>query len=121
MRVRFLAKMHCIFCDVAEKKRPSNSVFENEEIYAFRDINPQAPTHILIIPRKHIATLNDLTEEDAGLVGRLVLAARSLAEQEGIAQEGYRLVWNCNAGAGQSVYHIHLHLLGGRGMRWPPG
>jgi histidine triad (HIT) family protein len=113
--------MSCIFCDIAEKRRPSTPVYEDETIYAFRDVNPQAPTHILLIPRKHVATLNDLTPEDAELVGRLVLTARSLAEKEGIADKGYRLVWNCNSLAGQSVYHIHLHLLGGRGFRWPPG
>jgi histidine triad (HIT) family protein len=113
--------MSCIFCDIAGKKRPSTPVYEDEKIYAFRDVNPQAPTHILVIPRKHVATLNDLTDDDAELVGRLILTARSLAREEGIADKGYRLVWNCNALAGQSVYHIHLHLMGGRGFRWPPG
>jgi histidine triad (HIT) family protein len=113
--------MGCIFCDIAERKRPSTPVYEDEIIYAFRDVNPQAPTHILVIPRKHVATLNDLTNDDAELVGRLILVARSLAKEEGIADKGYRLVWNCNALAGQSVYHIHLHLMGGRGFRWPPG
>jgi histidine triad (HIT) family protein len=113
--------MGCIFCDIAEKKRPSTPVYEDKTIYAFRDVNPQAPTHILVIPRKHVSTLNDLTDDDAELVGRLVLVARSLAGKEGIADKGYRLVWNCNALAGQSVYHVHLHLMGGRGFRWPPG
>jgi histidine triad (HIT) family protein len=113
--------MSCLFCDIAEKRRPSAGVYEDDKVFAFRDINPQAPTHILLVPRKHIATLNDLKEEDAGLVGELVLRARSLAKQEGFAEKGYRLVWNCNSLAGQTIYHIHLHLLGGRGFRWPPG
>ena len=113
--------MSCLFCDVAEKKCPSTAVLEDEDIYAFRDIHPHAPTHILIIPRKHIATLNDLSESDAALVGKIVLAARDLAAQEGIAEDGYRLVWNCNAMAGQTIYHIHLHIMGGRPLRWPPG
>jgi histidine triad (HIT) family protein len=111
----------CIFCDIVEKRRPSSSVYEDERIVAFRDVNPQAPTHILIVPRKHIATLNDLGDEDADLVGRMVLAGRELARKESIDEQGYRLVWNCNAWAGQSVYHIHLHLLGGRRLGWPPG
>jgi len=88
---------------------------------AFRDIAPQAPTHILIIPREHIATLNDLSEQHAGLIGQMTMLAQRLARQEGVAEEGYRLVFNCNAGAGQSVWHVHMHLLGGRPMRWPPG
>lgn len=113
--------MSCLFCDIVARKRSSTPVYEDENVYAFRDIRPQAPTHILIVPRKHIATLNDLTDADATLVGRIIVAARHLAGEEGIAEKGYRLVWNCNALAGQSVYHIHLHLLGGRGFRWPPG
>jgi histidine triad (HIT) family protein len=88
---------------------------------AFRDLNPQAPTHVLVIPRRHIATTNDLTDADADLVGRMTLAAKRIAEQDGIAGRGYRTVLNCNAEAGQSVFHIHLHLLGGRPMGWPPG
>ncbi len=113
--------MSCIFCDIVEKRRPSSSVYEDERFYAFRDVNPQAPTHILIVPRKHIATLNDLGDEDADLVGRLVLVAKELARKEAIDEKGYRLVWNCNLWAGQSVYHIHLHLMGGRRLGWPPG
>lgn len=114
-------RMSCIFCDIAEKRRPSVAVYEDPNIYAFRDVNPQAPSHILIIPRKHIPTLNDLEEGDTSLVGQMVVAAQALAGREGIAEKGYRLVWNCNALAGQSVYHIHLHLMGGRAFRWPPG
>lgn len=111
----------CIFCDIAAKKIPSRIVHEDAELVAFRDINPQAPVHILIIPRRHIPTLNDLTSEDAALVGKLCLAAKELAKRENIAEPGYRLVINCNAGAGQSVFHLHLHLIGGRPMHWPPG
>lgn len=113
--------MGCLFCDIAEKRRPSEIVHEDEDLIAFRDIDPQAPTHILVIPRRHVATVNDLVPEDAGLAGRMVLTARELAEREGIAEKGYRLVWNCNEGGGQAVYHLHLHLLGGRAFRWPPG
>ena len=112
---------NCLFCRIAGKEIPADIVFENEEILAFRDINPQAPTHILVIPRKHIPTANDLGAEDAALVGKLILAARELAGKEGVAKEGYRLVINCGRGAGQAVFHIHLHLLGGRGFSWPPG
>jgi histidine triad (HIT) family protein len=110
-----------IFGLVARGELPADIVYQDDELVAFRDIGPQAPTHILIIPRKPIATLNDLTPEDAPLVGKLFLAAKRIAEQEGIAEDGYRVVINCNAGAGQTVFHLHLHLLGGRPMRWPPG
>jgi histidine triad (HIT) family protein len=110
-----------IFLDIMAGRIPCDKVYEDDEVFAFRDINPAAPTHILILPKKPIATLNDLTEEDARLVGRLFLVARQLATQEGIAEAGYRTVFNCNAGAGQSVFQLHLHLLGGRDMAWPPG
>jgi histidine triad (HIT) family protein len=96
-------------------------VFEDDEVLAFRDQNPQAPLHVLVIPKKHIATTNDLTPDTAGVVGKLYLAAKQIAADEGVAEPGYRMVMNCNAGAGQSVYHIHLHLLGGRALGWPPG
>jgi histidine triad (HIT) family protein len=96
-------------------------VFEDDAVLAFRDANPQAPLHVLIIPRVHIATTNDLTDENADIVGRLYLAAKQIAADEGVAEPGYRMVMNCNPGAGQSVYHIHLHLLGGRSLGWPPG
>jgi len=111
----------CIFCEIAAKRKPSRAVFEDDSLYAFRDLNPQAPTHVLIIPKKHIPTVNDLAPADAPLLGALVLKARELAQAEGIAERGYRLVVNCNSWAGQSVYHLHLHLLGGRPMSWPPG
>lgn len=111
----------CLFCSIIEGKIPAQKVYEDDTCVAFRDIKPQAPTHVLIVPRKHIATLNDLTPEDAPLVGKLFLAAKEIATQEGVAEAGYRTVFNCNAAAGQAVFHIHLHLLGGRNLGWPPG
>ncbi len=111
----------CIFCQIAEKKIPAQMVLETDEWVAFRDVNPQAPTHILFIPRKHISTVNDLTENDKGLMGGLLLQAQWMAKKIGISEEGYRLVLNCNRGAGQTVFHIHLHLLAGRPFSWPPG
>lgn len=111
----------CIFCKVACGAIPAKLAYEDAQIVAFHDLNPQAPHHLLVIPKRHIATLNDLSEMDATLMGQLVDTARQLAATLGFADAGYRLVFNCNADGGQSVYHIHLHLLGGRGMRWPPG
>ena len=111
----------CIFCQIIAGKLPAQRVFENDHMIAVRDINPQAPTHLLIIPRRHIATLNDLQPADAGLMGEVVLIAAKLAAQEQVAEHGYRLVGNCNHDGGQSIYHIHFHLLGGRYMGWPPG
>jgi histidine triad (HIT) family protein len=96
-------------------------VYEDDDVLAFRDVSPQAPTHVLIIPKKHIATINDLENEDIAVMGKITLAARQIAADEGIDEEGYRLVYNCNEGAGQAVFHIHMHLLGGRGLSWPPG
>jgi len=111
----------CIFCRIASGEIPSKVVFEDDELFAFRDINPVAPTHILVIPKRHIPTLLELRPGDAELVGRMILLANRLALDEGIAEKGFRLVLNCNRGAGQSVFHIHLHLIGGRDMEWPPG
>lgn len=111
----------CIFCRIAAGEIPAEMVYQDEEMAAFRDINPQAPTHIILIPLRHIPTLNDLKAEDAEMAGKLILRASELAEKEGIARDGYRTVFNCNSGAGQTVWHIHLHLLGGRSMGWPPG
>ena len=111
----------CLFCKIRDGEIPCDRLYENDDVIAFRDVNPQASTHVLIIPRKHIATVNDLGETDTDIVGQMVLAAKDIAAEEGIAEEGYRLVMNCNAGAGQTVFHIHLHLLGGRAMTWPPG
>ena len=96
-------------------------MYESETAVAFRDINPQAPTHVLVIPRKHIATINDIGDDDQASVGSLYTAAQEIAAQEGIADAGYRAVMNCNEGAGQTVFHLHLHVLGGRPMEWPPG
>lgn len=110
-----------IFGKIARGEIPADILYEDEDVVAFRDLNPQAPTHVLVIPRKPIRTLNDLEEGDAELVGKLFLAARKVAAQEGIATDGYRAVINCNAAAGQTVFHLHVHLLGGRPMRWPPG
>ncbi len=110
-----------LFLKIIEREIQADIVFEDDEILAFRDIQPQAPVHILVIPKRRIATLNDLEDDDAGLVGRMVLTARRIAVDEGLNEDGYRLVLNCNEHGGQSVYHIHLHLLGGRQMQWPPG
>lgn len=113
--------MDCLFCKIAKKEIPANIVYEDEKVVAFDDLYPKAPIHKLIIPHKHFATLNDLSYNDTELAGYLMLVAQKLAKQMGIADEGYRVVMNCNKGAGQAVYHIHLHLLGGRLMQWPPG
>ena len=111
----------CLFCKIILKEIPSDVVYENDHILAFRDINPQAPTHILIIPKEHISTLNELEKNHQALAGEILLASALLAAREGIAESGYRTVFNCNKNGGQDVYHIHLHLLGGRKMTWPPG
>lgn len=113
--------MDCLFCKIITGDIPSDSVYEDEKLVAFRDINPQAPTHVLIVPRQHIATLNDLNVDDGQLISHMALTATKLAKEMGIADNGYRLVWNCNRQGGQDVFHIHLHLLGGRAMHWPPG
>ncbi|WP_373507075.1 histidine triad nucleotide-binding protein [Thiocapsa sp.] len=110
-----------IFGKIANGEISADIVYEDEDLVAFRDIHPQAPTHILVIPRKPIPTLNEVQPEDAELIGKLFLAAAKIAEQEGIARSGYRTLINCNAAAGQTVYHLHLHILGGRPMQWPPG
>ena len=111
----------CVFCRIARKEIPAQLVFEDDELVAFRDLAPQAPTHVLVIPKRHVATLLELTAADAALLGRLQLAAVSIARQLGLDQGGFRLVTNCLESAGQSVFHVHLHLLGGRRMTWPPG
>jgi histidine triad (HIT) family protein len=111
----------CLFCKIVAGDIPADIIHETETTLAFRDINPQAPVHVLIIPRKHIATINDLTDEDSEIVGSLFMAARDIAAAEGLADDGYRVVMNCNEAAGQTVFHIHLHLLGGRPLGWPPG
>ncbi len=111
----------CLFCKILEGEIPADVVFESDDAIAFRDINPQAPTHMLIIPRQHVSTINDLDAETAPLVGALFRAAKAIAAEEGLSEDGYRVVMNCGEGAGQSVFHIHLHLLGGRRLAWPPG
>lgn len=111
----------CLFCRIIEREVPARIVHEDERIVAFQDVNPQAPTHILIVPRRHIETLNDLGPDDDGLVGELVRRAAAIAKEQGIAAGGYRTVFNTNRDAGQTVFHIHLHLLGGRHLNWPPG
>ena len=111
----------CLFCKILEGEIPADIVFENDDVLAFRDVNPQAPTHILIIPRKHISTTNDLTENDEVIMGKLFNTAKVIAAQEGVSDDGYRMVVNCNEKAGQTVFHIHMHLLAGRSMTWPPG
>ncbi len=110
----------CLFCKIGEKKIPAKMVYEDAEIFAFEDIHPKAPTHILICPRKHFVSLNDATKEDTQVLGRLQLVAAQLARERHLL-EGYRTVHNNGPGAGQSVFHLHLHLLGGRSFRWPPG
>lgn len=111
----------CLFCRIARQEIPAKLIHASDDYVAFHDLNPQAPTHVLIVPRRHIETLNDLTPADAQLVGGMLLVARELAAELGIAEAGYRTVFNCNLAAGQSVWHVHLHLLGGREMGWPPG
>jgi histidine triad (HIT) family protein len=111
----------CLFCKIVRRGIPAQIVDETDELLAFRDINPQAPVHLLLIPKRHIATLNELKPADAALASRLLLAVPELARREGLAERGYRVVMNCNAEAGQTVFHVHLHLLGGRALGWPPG
>jgi histidine triad (HIT) family protein len=111
----------CLFCRIVAGEIPASKVYEDERVVAFRDINPQAPMHVLIVPREHISTLNDLDAAHDALVGEMVRRAGALAAQHGYADRGYRTVFNCNAEAGQTVFHIHLHVLAGRGLGWPPG
>ena len=111
----------CIFCRIAAGQIPATMLYDDGEVLAFRDINPEAPVHLLIVPRRHISTLNDLNEADAALIGRLYLAGKQVAAELGVAERGYRTVINCNRDAGQIVFHVHMHLLAGREMGWPPG
>lgn len=114
--------MHdCLFCRIVRKELPASVVYEDDAVLAFRDIHPQAPLHLLIIPKKHIRNVDALEPGDAAVVARLFEAARDLAREHGVAGDGYRLVTNTNEGAGQSVWHLHFHLLGGRRLGWPPG
>ena len=111
----------CLFCKILAGEIPADLVYESETAVAFRDINPKAPTHVLVIPRKHISTINDIEPDDQEIIGSLYIAAKEIAAQAGIADDGYRAVMNCNEDAGQSVFHIHLHVMGGRVLAWPPG
>jgi histidine triad (HIT) family protein len=111
----------CLFCKIAAGQIPATIVHQDERLVAFKDVNPQAPMHVLIIPRRHIATLNDLAESDDALAGEMIRRAASLASEQGHGDRGYRTVFNCNADAGQTVFHVHLHVLGGRKLSWPPG
>ena len=111
----------CLFCKIVAGQIPATIVFQDDHVVAFKDVTPRAPTHVLIVPRRHIASLNDLGAGDDALVGEMVRAAAAIATEQGLADRGYRTVFNCNADAGQTVFHIHLHLLGGRTMAWPPG
>lgn len=111
----------CLFCKIIAGDIPSNKVYADDDVYAFHDINPTAPTHILVIPKKHLSAVNTAGAEDEALLGKLVLAANKIAEQEGLAAEGFRYVINTGEKGGQTVFHLHLHILGGRQMNWPPG
>lgn len=111
----------CLFCRIIARKTPAKIIYDDEVVTAFEDVNPQAPVHTLIVPKKHLSTTLDITEKDNELIGRLFMVANRVAMEKGIAERGFRLVMNTNPEAGQSVYHIHLHLLGGRPMHWPPG
>jgi histidine triad (HIT) family protein len=113
--------MSCLFCRIVSGEIPAKKVHEDERLIAFEDINPQAPLHVLVVPRRHIATLNDLQTGDDGLVGEMVRRGAAIAESRGVSAGGYRTVFNCNSDAGQTVFHIHLHVIGGRKMTWPPG
>ena len=113
--------MDCIFCKIVTQEIPATIIYEDNLVMAFDDLHPQAPVHKLIIPKAHIATVNDLDEGHQLLIGHMVLTAQTLAKELNIAEDGYRLVLNCNPQGGQEVYHIHAHLLGGRTMTWPPG
>ena len=113
--------MPCLFCEIAAGRRPARTVYADDQLLAFHDIRPQAPTHVLVIPRRHITSLLDLTPDDDGVVGALVRKARDVAREMGLGESGFRLAMNCGDDAGYSVFHIHLHLLGGRRLGWPPG
>jgi histidine triad (HIT) family protein len=113
--------MACVFCEIAAGRSPARILHQTDQLVAFHDTHPQAPTHVLVVPRRHVASLLDLGEADDGTVGALVRTARDLARSLGLEERGFRLVFNCGDDAGYSIHHIHLHLLGGRALRWPPG
>ncbi len=116
-----MAENSCLFCKIIKREIPAKIVFEDSEILAFEDITPQAPVHVLLIPKQHIEKASDLTDKNAEIAGRLILAANKIAENKGVRDSGYRLIMNCNKDAGQAVFHLHLHLMGGRRLGWPPG
>lgn len=116
-----MTEPNCIFCRIVEGSIPSTQVYHDDDVVAFRDLNPQAPTHVLVIPRRHVSGINAPEAADGPMLAALVGAANTIARAEGIAESGYRLVWNVGQDAGQSVFHLHLHLLGGRPLGWPPG
>jgi len=111
----------CVFCKIVAGEIPARVLFEDDQVLAFEDLHPQAPQHLLVIPKKHIATLNELTAEDAPVIGHMARVAAQIARDRGFSDDGYRTVMNCNEQGGQTVYHIHMHVLGGRAMTWPPG
>ena len=111
----------CLFCKIDRGEIPSEKVYDGESVFAIKDVNPQAPTHILILPKKHFSTILDIETSDQKLIGSIFTVANQLAQENGLAESGFRMVLNCGSGAGQSVFHIHYHLMGGRAMRWPPG
>ena len=113
--------MSCLFCRIIAGEIPSSKVYEDDRLFAFDDINPQAPMHVLVVPKRHISTLNDVAAGDDELVGAMVRTAAAIAKQKGYDGPGFRTVFNCNAQAGQTVFHLHLHVLGGRALSWPPG
>jgi histidine triad (HIT) family protein len=117
----YTRRMSCLFCRIVAGEIPARKVFEDDDVVAFDDINPQAPMHVLVVPRAHVATLNDLDASHDALTGRMLRRAAAIAGERGFAERGYRTVFNCNAEAGQTVFHLHLHVLGGRPMAWPPG
>ena len=112
---------NCLFCKIIKGDIPANKVYENEHVLAFRDIDPKAPVHILVIPKKHIKSINDLESSDKYLAGELILASKIIAKDQGIDSKGFRTIFNTNDDGGQTVYHIHMHIMGGRQMTWPPG
>lgn len=111
----------CLFCKIRQGEIPADIIFENDDVLAFNDVNPQAPVHLLIIPKIHISTVNDMTDDDQLIMGKLFSAAKAIAKQKGVSDDGYRLVVNCNEKAGQTVFHIHMHMLADRALTWPPG
>ena len=113
--------MDCLFCKIINGEIPSQKVYEDEYVYAFNDISPTAPVHVLVIPKKHISTINDIEETDIELIGKIFIAAKKIAKQLNIAEDGYRIISNCNKNAGQTVFHIHFHLIAGRELGWPAG